>query len=169
MQSHTIELSNVNQKYALLFAQYELAQQQLTSVVPAFTHPKVDHLEHTNTQLRETLERVNDENKIYETTMRNLKGQIADTNQKESVYNQLKEEYLPVRNTYAALTSQVATLKDSLLVSHLANDQAIKILNERIQQDPIEPDSQSTDSDQPMVSTSPQTKYRNSSYNQIQP
>jgi hypothetical protein len=88
IQSHTTELFNVNQKYTLLFAKYKLAQQQLTSVVPAFTHPKVDHLEHTNTHLRKTLERVNEENKIYETTVRDLKGQIAGTNQMESVLNQ---------------------------------------------------------------------------------
>jgi hypothetical protein len=156
IQSRTTELSNVNQNYAQLLAQYKLAQQQLTSIVPAFTHPKVDHLEHTNTQLRQTLERVNDENKIYETTIKNLKGQIADTNQTESVLHRLKEEYLSVRNSNAALTSQVATLQDSLLVSQLANDQAIKILNERSQHDQIEPDSPSTDSDQPMISPSPQ-------------
>jgi hypothetical protein len=69
IQAHTTEISNVNQNYTQLLAQYKLVQQQLTSVVPAFTHPKVDHLEHTNTHLRQTLERVNDENKIYEPTI----------------------------------------------------------------------------------------------------
>ena len=156
IHSHTTELSNSNQKYALLFAQYELAQQQLTAVVPATYNPEVQHLEQSNTLLKETLDRVNNENTIYENTIRNLKGQIADITPKEAVYNQLKEEYISLRHTNAALTSQVATLKDSLLVSQLANDQAIKILNERSEQNPIEPDLPSTDSDQPMVSTSPQ-------------